>query len=284
GRHTITVSRDSFNPRTISRNFGAGETVRLGIEEVALDQILGVLRVDFETPDAKLTLRGANESTGSAQPLTAITRRLAPGAYILEATAPGHHPMSKEITITGGETTRLPILLEALPVEAVFGMERWEDAAAWHREGVWYVLRGGNLIPYGASPVEGAVEFTARLDRGRRLRWFLNLTNSRNYALFEIDGSSFYRNQVTNGKTRELARVPHAGVSGNVYHVRIRVAGGTVTHQLRGQDGWVAVDTWTDDARDFGQGKFGFYIRGRSQMGLSGFAYRPDSEQLTSSL
>ena len=275
GPHTITLSRETFRSRTLELDFSAGETVRLGTEDVALDQVLGILRLERVTADARVTIRSFGSSAADAVPLDQASARLAPGEYVISATAAGHEPMSRRVTVISGETTGIPVLLTAKRVERIFGMEQWEDAAGWDRQGVWYVRRGGNLVPYGASPVEGDIEFTARLDRGKRLRWFVNLINSGDYALFEIDAGSFYRHRVTKGKNKLIAKVSHARIRDNVYNVRIRISAGALVHQLRSDGEWVTIDNWTRQGRDFRQGKFGFYIRGRSQMGLSGFAYRP---------
>lgn len=119
------------------------------------------------------------------------------------------------------------------------------------------------------------IEFSVHPGRGRRLRWFTSFNSEQNHALFEIDDSSFIRNRVQDGREEQLAKVSHHRIHDDHYRVRIRIAGHTITHELRRGDEWITIDTWDDPTRDFRQGKVGFYVRGRNEVAVQEFSCQP---------
>ncbi len=277
GQHTIELSKNTFRPRRISRTFGEGETVHLGLREVALEQILGTLRLDVQPPGAQLRLQRIAPIADAARPIDAETVRLAPGTYRVEASLDNYKPFSKTVAVPSGETVDLAVRLDPTtplpPAEPT--MEGWDNPGAWVRHDDLFVRRGGDYVTYGTETVAGVIEFVVHLQRGGRLRWFTSYKTPDDHALFEIDDSTFYRYEVAGGHSEQLAKVTHPKVDNDVYHIRLRVTEHEVVHELRRGDTWITMDVWNAPSRDFRQGKFGFYLRGRSQIGVESFSYRP---------
>jgi hypothetical protein len=55
----------------------------------------------------------------------------------------------------------------------------------------------------------------------------------------------------------------------------MEVIANTLTHKIYKDGGWSVMDTWTVNDADFTAGKFGFYIPGNDQVGLSHFSFQP---------
>ncbi len=277
GERTIELSMETFRTRRIVRDFREGETVQLGLRDVALEQILGTLIIDLQPENAVLRLRRVAPVQQAARSANAGTVRVAPGTYEVQASLDGYSSFSKTVPVPSGETVELEVRLERqtplLPPEP--SMDGWDDPDAWGRQGELFVRRGGDYVTYGASPLAGVIEFTVHLQRGRRLRWFTNFIDEEQHALFEIDGSSFIRNIVEDGRSEQLAKVSHHRIRDDVYNVRIRISEHTIVHELRRGEEWITIDTWDDPTRDFRPGKFGFWIRGRNQIGVEHFSYTP---------
>jgi hypothetical protein len=155
------------------------------------------------------------------------------------------------------------------------GMSDWDDPGAWTKSGDWYVRSGGEYVPFRVTPTAGTFVFTAKLQKGKRLQWFVHYKDSRNHALFQMDKKFFYRKQVINGKAIELAKVAHGlGEGGDLMAtVQIDVRATSIVHNLRKNDQWVPLDTWSDPGGGFENGKFGFLIPGRDQYALLHFGY-----------
>ena len=135
--------------------------------------------------------------------------------------------------------------------------------------------QGGNFLPLPVTPTAGKFNFTVLLRKGRRVRWFLNRIDDRNYDLIELDKKTFYRSRVTNGKTTEVAKVPHNAGENGPYQIQVEVSADTVTHSIRRGGSWAVLDTWHETGRDLSRGTFGFLITGRDEMGLADFSFQP---------
>ena len=75
GRHTIALSRDTFRPRKLEREFSAGQTVRLGIEDVALEQI-----ITLGVPDTPMPAWGDRMAKEEIQAIVGFIRSWEPTA------------------------------------------------------------------------------------------------------------------------------------------------------------------------------------------------------------
>ncbi len=121
---------------------------------------------------------------------------------------------------------------------------------------------------------EPLILFTAMLRKGRRVRWVVNYSDERNHDLFEMDRRWLYHTVVRNGRKNERPRVAHNLGDWQHCTVQVEVSSGAIIHRVRRGEEWVTlVQTPGEPGRDYTQGKFGFYIPGDDQIGLSNFRY-----------
>src|SRR5262249_25731739 len=100
------------------------------------------------------------------------------------------------------------------PPPKVLTMTDFENPGAWKEEdGVWS-HRGAAMLTFKQVP-RGTYEFTihllkgGNLFRGGRVRWVVNMTDAKNYALYEMDNNNFWGKVVENGKTLERSKAQH---------------------------------------------------------------------------
>jgi eukaryotic-like serine/threonine-protein kinase len=221
GERRLELRLDQYRPRVVTRDFPAGETVKLAAGDVALEAI----------------------------------------------PKPAPKPAPKPVAPAA-----------AKPQVAKMGMEGWVDPAGWRLEGDWHMRRGGNYVLYKPLPAGGAYVFTLMAHQGRRrLGWVVRHAGDRDHVLFEMDDRHFYRKQVVNGRTTELAKQPHGLPRGKFLTctIEMKVAPGRVTHRINVEGQWRALDDWTDANANFTQGPFGFVARGRDEIALSHFGVTP---------
>jgi hypothetical protein len=155
-------------------------------------------------------------------------------------------------------------------------MEGWDQPAAWTQRGSWLARRGGNFVLFGHSPVNGAFTFTSAILRGGRLQWVVNFKDARNHILLQMDDDDYWRKIVAEGRTRELFKTKHGlDRKQGYFTLSIDLAANTLTHKLYKNGAWTVLDSWTANDIDFTAGKFGFYIPGNDEVGLSNFTYTP---------
>jgi hypothetical protein len=156
----------------------------------------------------------------------------------------------------------------------------FEDPGAWREsEGIW-LHRGAAFLAYKGSP-KGLFSFTVHLVRGGnifrggRVRWAVNYTDSKNYALFELDEKNFWVKDVVKGKTTDRTKVEH-NQNQKSWAIQVDVAPGHIEHKIQINGQWVNLDSWmTEAGRDFTQGKFGFLVQGNDEVGVSDFKFMP---------
>jgi hypothetical protein len=279
GERTIELRRERYAPKQVRKTFRAGETQELTGAELAMELLPGTLRLNVTPAGARIMIKRSDEV--QPRPVTDTTLRLPEGTYTIAASAPNHQDNVVTVQLVAGETKTVPLALTpmkaaAAPVKpAAAGMADWDEPGAWVQDGPWLTRRGGNFVTFKVQPVQGLFEFKVGRLRGGRLRWFVNFRDPRNHALFEMDRRRFYRRDVVNGKTIDLARVDHRVESDAEYVMQIEISPTTVTHRIQRGGNWEVLDTWNQSDRDFTAGKFGFRIDGGDQVGLANFSFRP---------
>ncbi len=277
GEHQIEIRRERFAPRVIRRSFGAGQTVQLGGAEVALQPLTGRLQVALSPRDAQLLIGRPGETP---KPLAGTSAELPEGTYLLVARAADHAEASQTVQIVAGQTRTVRIELAPLKGAARPGPPPATGIAllgpGWVEEGGWFFRRGGNFVLAQIPKLDGRIVFTATLRKGRRLRWVVNYTDERNHDLFELDGRSLYHTVVRNGRRNERPRVAHSLGNWQYCSVQIEVTPASIVHRVRKTEDWITLSQVAGEpGRDYTEGRFGFYIPGDDQVGLSYFAFTP---------
>jgi serine/threonine-protein kinase len=274
GEHTIELRKEQYRPKQIRRTFTAGETVVFGGTEVALERAGGTLRLNLSPADARVTIARTGEPP---RPVSDAVVSVPEGSYTLVARAPNHGEKSVSVQVAAGETKVVDLqLTPQKPAPAVVrGMSDFDNPAGWVKDGNWFLRRGGNFVAFRPAPVQGSFVFTASLRRGGRLQWFLARADDRNYVLFQMDRRNYYRHEVVNGRRKELQKIPHKQDDQDYWTLQIDVTPTSVVHKIHDGERWAVLDAWSDPARNFSSGQFGFYIPGNDQYAISNFSYTP---------
>ena len=278
GDHTVELHKDQFVSKRIARQFRAGETVTLQGGEVALERAMGTIRVVVTPAEARLTIRRADES--QARAVSGTSLQVPEGSYVVGATAPGYTSRSSPVQIAAGETKTVDLQLtreKAAPVvkTAAVGMEEWDDAKGWTKEGDWLAHKGGNFVTYKITPASGTFSFTVALLKGKRVQWFAGYKDQKNHALFQLERKQLIVKDVVNGKTTERKKTPHPLDKTNIYHLQIDISKDSISTQIYDGQKWILLDKWDQSGRSFSDGKFGFLIPGSDQYGLADFKFTP---------
>ena len=132
--------------------------------------------------------------------------------------------------------------------------------------------RGGEFVLAPINPAEGSYIFTALLMKGKRLEWVLNYRDNGNYDLFQLDEKNLVRTQLVDGKKGASVKEPHSAKVSGYVSVMIAVTSGSVVHSLLVDRQWQVVDRLERSGGGL-QGKFGFHVPGKDQIGVSEFRY-----------
>jgi len=267
GDHTIELRKDKFKPRQLKKTFVAGGTVSLAAADVALETAPGQLKITFTPADASVALVKGDllKMVSSGASLN-----LVPGTYTLTARTAERFTRTATVEVGAGQSRNLDLSL------APNGMSKWDDPGAWKRDGDSYSRKGGDFVLYGVVPTSGTFVFSAMPLKGRAVQWVFNYTDSKNYVLFQIDENNLYRTVVRNGEKTDEIIVPHKLDKKGLRSLQIRVSPTEIVHQVKQGETWKFLDRWTQPGVNLSQGKFGFYIPGNDQIGISNFAHYAD--------
>ena len=172
-------------------------------------------------------------------------------------------------------------LRKSLPVVKAGTMDDFEDPAAWRRNGDSWSHRGPAFLAYKPVP-RGVFQFTVQLVKGGslfhggRVRWCLNYRDSRNYALFELNNQSFWVKDVSNGKSTDRAKTQLSLDKVKMFTVRVEVKPQQIAQTILIDGKWVSLNSWTDNGRNFTEGKFGFLVQGSDEIAISDFKFTPE--------
>jgi tetratricopeptide (TPR) repeat protein len=267
GDHIVELRKERFKPRQLKKRFVAGETISLTAADAALEIAPAELKITFTPADAKVAISKGELPTmvSSGVPLN-----VAAGTYTLTARTSDGLSRFSTFEVVAGQSKTLDLSL------APNGMSKWDDPSAWKQEGDSFTRKGGDFVLYEVVPASGNFAFSAMPIKGHLLQWVLNYIDARNYILFQLDDSSFYRVVIHNGVKTDEIKIPDKGDKKHFRAFHIRVGPTEIVHQIRHGDVWTVVDRLTMPGANLSSGKFGFYIPGDEQVALSSFAHYAD--------
>ncbi len=282
GEHAVELRRERYTPKQIRRTFRAGETLELSGSDFAMEVLPGTLFLNLTPANARVMIKRSDE----AQPrqVKETTLKLAEGTYTIAVSAPNYQDNVVTVQLVAGETKTIPLALT--PVKAAVttapakpaatGMADWDEPGAWVKDGPWMARRGGNFVTFKIQPVQGVFEFKVGRLRGRRIDWFVNFRDQRNYSLFQLEKKTFFRKDMVNGKMIDLAKVTEGRLESETeYTLQIEITPTSITHRVQRGGNWEVLDSWNESGRNFTAGKFGFRVDSGSQVGLANFTFRP---------
>jgi len=239
-------------------------------EEIALKPTLGVLVLKRSPSTAQVSIQGSADLT--PRPITEDRLELLEGPYVLTVTAPGYAKATISATIEAGKTRELE--LQPVKESPADWKVVWERPDDWNIEGDWLVRRGGNFVLSNFPAKAGSYSFTL-WRKGKSAQWLVNYRDEKNYCLFEIDSKSLSRTVVRNGKKGYTIKVPHSYDKQTTYTLQVSVAGNTITHKIFDSKSWVMLDELKLPGIDSNVGKFGMFVPGKDQVGLSHLTFKP---------
>jgi len=300
GKVQVRVYKDGFNtPPTQMVDVVKGADARVEFQMKSMDAgtptkpapiappppvgaTTGTVHVTRSPGSSVITYKRDNEA--QPHPLNGNQVDLPPGNYTFSAKAPGFTDRTLPVQVASGGQVSVDLTLAsakaAPPAPKVGGMADWQDPSGWTRDGEEWVHHGGNFVPY-KLPAKGTYTFTVQLlkggnvFRGGHIRWYVDYIDPKNYGLFEIDKKTFWAKEVTNGKSKDREKTSHGLENAKSFTIQVDVTPDHVVHRLKNGDTWLTLDSWTEPGRIFSDGKFGFYIPGNDEIGISDFKFQP---------
>ena len=199
-----------------------------------------------------------------------VALNLPAGTYTLTARTADRFTRSSTLEVVAGQSKTLDLSL------APNGMSKWDEPSAWKKEGDSFVRKGGDFVLYGVAPASGTFGFSAMLTKGRLLQWVVNYTDPRNYVLYQMDDSNFYRAVIRNGTKADEIKIPDKSDRKSFREIHIRVSSTEIVNQIKHGNSWKILDRWTQPGVNLGQGKFGLYIPGNDEVAVSNFTHYAD--------
>jgi hypothetical protein len=283
GDHTIELRRDQHQTKRLQRSFRAGQAVVLAGADAVLAVASGAIRLTRNPASSIVTYRRGDETESHETRGDQI--ELPPGIYAFSASAPGFTESTVRVQLAAGETRTVDFALArerpAAPPPAVArGMEEFEDAQSWKKDGESWVHKGGGFVPFKLPP-KGVFTFTVQLLKGGglfragQIRWCLQYLDAKNYVLYEIDRRTFWAGVIAKGQRLERVKTQHNLGDVKVFTLRIEVTPDRLVQQVRVGNEWRTLDSFAEPGRDFTQGKFGFLIQGNDEIAISDFQFLP---------
>jgi hypothetical protein len=280
GKHTVGLRKEGFKPFRAEYNFEPGKPVSI---DVTLEPAPGMLTFDVTPAGVQgLLIRVVKE--GETQSSTAVEKDMAvpAGTYRVTASAPQYQEASATVTVGAGRTAAVALTLVKRnekgatpppPTRVSLNIKEWaERDKAWEfRDQVW-VKTGGEFVSAPVQPVAGTFLFTVYVVKGKRLEWFLNYRDPKNYDLFQLDDKNFTRTRFTNGKKSETVKVPRPTNMKAYVTMNITVTGSSIVHNFLVEGKPQTLDKWDVSGGGI-QGKFGFHLSGSDQIAVSEFRF-----------
>jgi tetratricopeptide (TPR) repeat protein len=277
GKHVVALKNELYKLVQSEQVFLAGKTLEM---EGRLEALLGILKIEVTPPGKIAHLRIRRESSTQDREITDTTLNLPEGAYIITGSAPLYQDAAATVQVIANRTTSASLVLKktvaTTPVQEKqrgYSLADWEKAGGWTREGTMLVRHGGDFVLAPVTFGPGSIVFTARVRRGKRLEWALNLHNQKNHYLFQIDDKNFSHAEIVNGKRLDEVKVPHGLNRKDVIGITIVLSANKIQHRVLQKGQWSVIDTWEQPESSLRS--FAFHIPGRDEIALSDFQFTP---------
>jgi serine/threonine protein kinase len=232
GSHAVRLSKQGFEDHTESRDFKAGETVKIG---AVMKASAGTLLVRISPAGAHISLH----REGDSAPLTVGNNEktsLRPGSYVLSAEANKFETKSATIAIEAGKNTVIEWPLEAVAsVETKPTAARYfENGAKWSQRGGWWTFEGKGYSFFRAG--EGAFTFDilresgkgGLFSRSKKIVFVADYKGEGNRILYVLDGRNLTRKVFVDGSGQKEVKVPHA-IDGSICRITVEMTADSIT-------------------------------------------------------
>ena len=286
GKRTVLLKNDRFKSIQAEYSFEPGKSITV---EGALQSSSGSLKIEVSPGGIDgLQLRLLREGETQERTVSETELSLPEGTYRVSGSAPQYQEAIAAVHVVAGRGAIATLAMkraEKLPASsqakanAAFGMEEWVKASGstpslsgWTREGKLWVKHGGEFTVAPINPAAGSYIFTAIMLKGKRLEWVVKYQDDKNYDLFQMDDKNLVRTQFAGGKKSDSTRIPHSIKTKDYVSVQVAVTSGSIVHSFLVDRQWQVVDKWDRPGGGL-QGKFGFHVPGKDQLGVSDFRF-----------
>ena len=261
GTHEIELRKDGFETLTLAkRNFAVGQTVRLSGNDVRL-HAASVVNFQVNPQNAQISYRRGGDSQVH-QVHNGGSVSLAPGQYIVTATAPKRETREETIDVDSGKTVTISWTLATLKTtgqtseKPQTGGSVFESPDAWQEQNGWYFHKGpsyGWLKSTRGSFSVDIARKSAGIFGGGKIEWEIGRKDDRNRVVYQLDEHKLSRRAYVNGAKAD--HTANHAMKGDVYELRFDITPTRIV--IRDANGTV-LDDYSDANADFTAGKFGF--------------------------
>ncbi len=287
GKHSVSIRHDRYKPFQADQVFPAGKSTDL---DGALQSLFGTLRIETTPAVADLHLRIRRQNDNQDRDVKETTLSVQEGTYTVFASAPRYQDASVTVRVTPDGTAVATLAMKIVPVApavivaspapaAAFVLNDWFKTGEWTREGQTLRRQGGNFVLVPLELTAANIRFTAKSLKGKRLEWVAGYRDPKNYYLFQLDDMFFNRTEVADGKHGKTVKIPHQAQRDAFNTLTIDINPRGITHSISHEqqpslERSLQLETW-EPAGGFPQGRFGFLIQGKDEIGLTDFRLTP---------
>lgn len=281
GKHSVSIQHDRYKPLQSDQLFASGKSIDL---DGSLQSLFGTLRIEMSPPVSDIRLRVRRQGENQDREVKETTLSLPEGTYTVFGSAPRYQDAAATVRITPDTTAVATLTMKAVPMApavivtppapASFLLSDWFKTGEWTRDGQTLRRQGGNFVLVPINLTAAAIRFTGMVLRGKRLEWVAGYRDEKNYYLFQIDDTNFNRTEVVDGKHSKTMKTPHQARHDAYNTLTIEITPRGISHGISHDQSSLSLETW-EPAGGFPSGKFGFYIQGRDEIGLTDFRLTP---------
>jgi serine/threonine-protein kinase len=263
GTHDVEVRKDGFENLSLpKRSYADGQTVHFSGADLHM-RADGVVNLQVKPPGAQISYRRAGDTqTHQARNNTALP--LAPGQYVIAASAPRYDNREETVQVDSGKAVLLSWSLNAQKsaaapqlAPAATGSAAFHDPDEWQEQNGWWFHKGPTWAwmksTRGSFNIAIARKAGGLFGTGGKVEFQIGYKDERNRVAYQLDEHKLVRRAYANGSNTQ--RSANHAMKGEAYELRIEIEPTSVV--VRDGSG-NTLDEYTDTSADFTAGKFGF--------------------------
>jgi serine/threonine-protein kinase len=269
GTHTVAMRKAEFEEKSFSRQFIAGQAVRIAGGE---GQLTPFGTLDFHvTPQTAVTTYRRPEETQVHTAENGRPVHVRAGRYLLTASATGYNSRSDTFTVEPGKSLPIDWALAAVtevrkPVpppdpRVPLTNEYFQSSSDWTRDGPWWVHRVDGTSWFRANQGSYVIELRQNsksgiLKRRHRVEWVIDSRSLTNYVEYNFDFVTLERKATADGKLdNKKNKLPEPPAANESYTIQIDIGPDRILiRDLQGRE----IDSYQRPNRAEAPGRFGF--------------------------
>jgi eukaryotic-like serine/threonine-protein kinase len=240
GPRTLTLRKNDFEDKQLSKTFTAGQEVHLSGADGQLTQF-GSLDFHVTPQSASVTYKRADET----QPHTSENNRsvhVRAGRYTVSASANGFQQRQDTVTVEAGKPlsigwalTPQPVAVPTAPAPVAAPERYFDDQSAWTQNEDWWIHKGTAMGWLARSQGVFRFDFLRQPKSGflngvlkkanRRVEWVVDARDANNHIDYTCDFKTIDRRVTLNGKTepKHAIKLPAAAATGESFPIQLEI-------------------------------------------------------------